>query len=272
MQKDKPSNLPILFTVFGQEIKLIDHSLMLNEEVIAELGLNLENNFSSIIIPGLAGPYFAELAPGEVTYDGCSSDPPGNSGVTISHQFQPLAGGHVHPVVTYNNNFPPSRHYGPGEMNTYTVGPVSGEVYTNIKTGMFNLNVVLRVSVGQGSFVHIGSSDDYVLIGTKPIHPSSHWGTPDVVAKLKAIASEYRQETGDKLYFNDMSLPWGGILDINANWGAPHAEHRNGNVIDIAATSQTMRRETIFVRILGRYTRNYLIEGRGSTRHYHVRF
>jgi len=35
------------------------------------------------------------------------------------------------------------------------------------------------------------------------------------------------------LMLNDMSLPWGGLFDVNANWGRPHSGHRRGDSVDI---------------------------------------
>jgi hypothetical protein len=30
-----------------------------------------------------------------------------------------------------------------------------------------------------------------------------------------------------------MSLPWGGLLDINGDWKSPHLTHNNGRVVDL---------------------------------------
>ena len=32
---------------------------------------------------------------------------------------------------------------------------------------------------------------------------------------------------------NDVSLPWGGLLDIHSDWGEPHCGHREGKHIDV---------------------------------------
>ena len=32
---------------------------------------------------------------------------------------------------------------------------------------------------------------------------------------------------------NDVSLPWGGLLDIHSNWSEPHCGHREGKHIDV---------------------------------------
>jgi hypothetical protein len=92
-------------------------------------------------------------------------------------------------------------------------------------------------------------------------------------SSLRLIAQEYRQRTGERLYFNDMSLPPGGIFDINSTWAPPHIEHRNGASIDISAVpGTTMNQEQVFLEILKKYTSNHILEGAGPSRHYHVRF
>lgn len=41
------------------------------------------------------------------------------------------------------------------------------------------------------------------------------------------------RETGILLRVNDMSLPLGGLFDIDNNWMSPHSGHRVGLEVDI---------------------------------------
>ena len=40
--------------------------------------------------------------------------------------------------------------------------------------------------------------------------------------------------TGVPVEITAMSLPWGGLLDINGNWQPPHVTHNTGRVLDIS--------------------------------------
>ena len=78
-------------------------------------------------------------------------------------------------------------------------------------------------------------------------HPSNHWGNPLMLstleevglaymnAKLKAIDDpDFVPTTWEKILVNDISLPRGGVFDVSKtpNWSNPHAEHRDGTVVD----------------------------------------
>jgi len=36
-----------------------------------------------------------------------------------------------------------------------------------------------------------------------------------------------------KIAVNDMSLPYGGIFDLNQNWQGPHFSHSQGTAVDV---------------------------------------
>jgi len=78
-----------------------------------------------------------------------------------------------------------------------------------------------------------GEDDHYVKTGQKTTHPRNHYGTTDTIAKLEDIAKRYFMETGRTLQINDISLPKGGLFDINANWKPSHITHRTGTDADI---------------------------------------
>lgn len=43
------------------------------------------------------------------------------------------------------------------------------------------------------------------------------------------------------VYYNDMSLPYGGLFDIRGDWRNPHITHRNGNIVDMVVGDDTLR-------------------------------
>ncbi len=64
---------------------------------------------------------------------------------------------------------------------------------------------------------------------------------PELQAALTTLRADNYQfprsvfPTGaeDLLQINDISLPWGGLFDVNGNWAPPHGGHRWGNMADL---------------------------------------
>ena len=71
------------------------------------------------------------------------------------------------------------------------------------------------------------------LVGSKPWHPSNHWGTAAMVQAIRDMARAYFLEYQEKLEINDISLKDGGLFDICQNWETPHRSHRKGKNVDI---------------------------------------
>lgn len=123
------------------------------------------------------------------------------------------------------------------------------------------------------SLVYLGTHPTYKLIGNTDNHSLNHYVTYGTRTALRDIARTYNERTGGGLLnFNDASLEWGGIFDIKGDYTGPHHEHRDGTSIDIAATPTTLTNEPLFLEILRGWTTNYILEGEGNSRHYHVRF
>lgn len=108
--------------------------------------------------------------------------------------------------------------------------PVCGEVYLNVNVIEPGLEFI---GAGQGpgdptaNFQREHGPTDFQ-------HVSSHYGKPSFNRALVAQADRYAaQFPGAVLIINDMSLAWGGRLDIQHNWTRPHAEHRFGRNADI---------------------------------------
>ena len=55
----------------------------------------------------------------------------------------------------------------------------------------------------------------------------------EAVTQLQHVADQYYAQVAEQLLFNDMSLVYGGLFDINANWTTPHQYHRLGTNCDI---------------------------------------
>ncbi len=72
-----------------------------------------------------------------------------------------------------------------------------------------------------------------VVRGGTTEHPEGTWGTLDTVGRAVYLAYEYFKVTGRRLSINDLSLPKGGLFDINNNWDRPHGSHRTGTDMDL---------------------------------------
>lgn len=85
-----------------------------------------------------------------------------------------------------------------------------------------------------------GPADFYVKVrGGAGTHPEAYYGTGFTVQTLQLIAQNYWVLSGSKLSINDMSLPSGGMFDLNSAWfvnsnvGNGHLSHRTGTDADI---------------------------------------
>jgi hypothetical protein len=100
------------------------------------------------------------------------------------------------------------------------------------------------------SLVLFTPTQNTILVGNTTTHPYSNYGVPDMVSALTAIGESYSIENqiitglqGVKLSFNDMSLPFGGMFDVGADWApsieearagsGAHWYHRNGRAVDV---------------------------------------
>jgi hypothetical protein len=64
-------------------------------------------------------------------------------------------------------------------------------------------------------------------------HFESFYGLPKLKEAVEQIAATMWQQTGILLRVNDMSLPLGGLFDIDNNWTTDHKTHRVGRHVDI---------------------------------------
>jgi murein endopeptidase len=89
---------------------------------------------------------------------------------------------------------------------------------------------------GPGLYVRCGDTasctdQDNVLAD----HPSAFFGDPKLVANVQALAQRFQALYPDlELHVTDMSLPMGGLFDIDASWETPHNRHRNGRSVDVS--------------------------------------
>lgn len=79
------------------------------------------------------------------------------------------------------------------------------------------------------------AGDLYNLSGATDYHSfeHNHFGTAKTRDAVSKMTLEFFNAFGKKLGINDMSLPSGGLFDIEGNWQTPHLSHRRGASADI---------------------------------------
>lgn len=90
--------------------------------------------------------------------------------------------------------------------------------------------------------VPLVAGDDYELVGIRTAHRSSHHGRPEFIAILKSVAKQLNSAGNLNLQVNDISLPAGGVFDLNLNWKPSHFTHRFGKNADIRRVPVDKRR------------------------------
>lgn len=87
-----------------------------------------------------------------------------------------------------------------------------------------------------GTSETLGCGGACILRGQTTTHEKNHFALPNTIAKVTAIAHDFTLKFPDQpILVNDISLPWGGLFDIDANWESSpngHNTHRCGEQVD----------------------------------------
>jgi len=134
-------------------------------------------------------------------------------------------------------------------------------------------NLVLTGSYGQVR------CDGSSVVQSK--HSDNHWGQSVLARYIPQIGDQWFDVYSLQIRLNDISLPLGGLFDIDNNWAPPHVSHRLGYNADVewnvgAGPScrplTLIEREILRRTILG-VTHNWpFVEGTNSTGgpHFHL--
>lgn len=161
---------------------------------------------------------------------------------------------------------------------TYTVPEVSGKIKATLTCShpsiLFGDGVPFfwEIRNNPSPLDELARHDSYVLIGSEgtPHGSANHAGTPELNSALFDLTRRFAERfPGEKLSLNDMSLPWGGLFDLNANWQPPHFWHRFGTDVDIRVIDRTPQ-EVDAIRQLAKLSgfRRIILEK--SPPHYHL--
>jgi len=147
-----------------------------------------------------------------------------NNYVYFSHEI-PQVSGKIETVL--NLRVPPG---------WYTVSPESCD--GSGTSWCFNTTVDIGVSTVLLPLADPKSNPDvtlpYIRVRNPMGHPDevAYFGTIDTLFFLNNIAIAYKKK-GYTLSVNDMSLPRGGLFDVDADYLTPHNLHRTGQSADI---------------------------------------
>ena len=87
-----------------------------------------------------------------------------------------------------------------------------------------------------GTFLYALTSVDPIHAGNGRYHRNQYFLTQQSLINLTQLISEFASAGWGTVALNDASLYWGGVYDIEGNWGPPHRGHRDGREIDISFT------------------------------------
>ena len=96
-----------------------------------------------------------------------------------------------------------------------------------------------QAGFGVSNLIELTPGTGYEIRKGAPMHRFNNFGSPVTVSYFKRIAAEYREAfpTAANLVVLGVSLPWGGLYDVDSSWAPPYSDHRFGFELDLAADS-----------------------------------
>jgi hypothetical protein len=185
-----------------------------------------------------------------------SGQPIINEEVEIKAEFVPFTGGHEHNSPSLQPNrqgtfYGQARSGNPvtGLMTDADGRVVIDSLIASQVSGVYLVTASLasnpevkdtvHLSVRVPGLVPLPYGANYVLIGkfgepgVTSRHVENHNGSENLNAKVSILAESVFNDSSYVLRINDVSLPSGGLFDINNNWSTPHSGHRVGVDVDI---------------------------------------
>ncbi len=161
-------------------------------------------------------------------------------GIKIKLSASGLAntGGHIHDGHRPAGNFLISAGVTDGDgkfMTIYSASEFGGieRIYTIAAGGVDSVDVRVKVD----SLIEFPSGGNYSLTGYTSWHPENHYMMSQAaIDDLASAAGDFTEAAWNStgiMRLNDMSLPCGGLFDLNQNWKSPHILHRVGISVDI---------------------------------------
>lgn len=107
-------------------------------------------------------------------------------------------------------------------------------------------------------------------------HPEIHWVTPAFKSVLQELGAYWKNTCGtskttESLYFQRMSLPWGGVFDRGLNWEVPYYGLDKGTAVDISKREIFPgNRQGLINAMCNRNLKVYTVKDTEWTSHYFV--
>lgn len=156
----------------------------------------------------------------------------------------------------------------------YTAPDASGLVRQVATFSTGHVDVDINNVMIQG-LVELTAGIGITLTGSKDRHPENHFGTPTMIQQLRELARIFHDKFDKNIVVNDISLPRGGLFDIDTNnfWNTPHKTHRLGKNADLNYEEQTETERTFFeskAEGLGFKVEKHPNNRKGTRRHWHI--
>lgn len=194
-------------------------------------------------------------------------EPVANQKIIINLQMILPSGGHDHV------NQPPANLMGqlvgdrPGGIQVTVTTNDLGIGYINYTApefgGIFKFAAITNIggntlqkadtlTVRVPDLILLPESEHYTKVGGTAIHhgppiyleeDNNHFGNQTTIQTLENIAKSWHTQFPNEhtLYINDISLPFGGLFDVNGNWLPEHSSHRTGMDVDIKTELPSFR-------------------------------
>lgn len=222
-------------------------------------------------------------APMTVTVQASWTDGSSTSGlpVTLRTEYQATSGGHAHQATNragFGSFSPSSGAIGSnGQFQAnYNPGSVSGseKLFGRVESAEWTDSGSTIVSTKVFGLTEVFSGGNVLIGGSLPEHPRNTFANSLAIARITELADTFFAVTGKKIPYNDISLEWGGLFDLDRQFtiDGRHKEHRCGQDVDVVdtvgATIPDLEENlALLVRLLYP-SGTYLRHGAGS---YHLR-
>lgn len=239
-------------------------SLSIGSHTITISGLSSNGQALTDLINISVEPFLFDIVitPDEVRPTGTTNSTAALVNITVTSAGRPISGQNFIATVTSVLHSGCHNHNGAKPVgvfsNTVNTTDINGAFATNYTPSSFGGSETIRIisallptasdsrniTTRVPSLVLLPASGDYDQVGGTANHPgppmpnesnTNHWGTQALIDSIIDLATAYnnRFANGPNLGFNDMSLPFGGLFDINGNWATPHRTHREGHNVDL---------------------------------------
>ncbi|MEQ9569107.1 MAG: hypothetical protein RLN75_02865 [Longimicrobiales bacterium] len=180
----------------------------------------------------------------EIAVIGSGGQPAAGHSVTLALEGDGSPAGHAHPDSSKMPvDMPPgSISAQPTTVSTgvdtilYSADLFSGLVTITASSDSI-ADASAAISVRFPGLVEYQPTGDEIMVGDNDKHPDNHFGSSSMVAALASLAEAHYARYGVKLWYNDISLAWGGKFTWPESVGygrtQGHHEHSAGEAIDV---------------------------------------